>query len=226
MLAFGGGHIPGAMHIGDRPELSVWAGDMLDYDKPILLVVEDEAQLDSIAWLFANVGLTDFAGYLAGGMKAWENSGLPLERLPQLPVQELAQRRQEFQVLDVRAPDEFEKNHIAGAKHKYVAEMRNGVNGELGIDPAKPVAQLVDLLHVEPEFSVDEASVLATSDGKRFRLPQGDAAYAHGSRTSLVTFWLTARYLRNSVGIGSCERFFYANVDTPADTCTIQLSNK
>jgi hydroxyacylglutathione hydrolase len=31
MLAFGGGHVPGAINIGGtRPELSVWAGDMLD----------------------------------------------------------------------------------------------------------------------------------------------------------------------------------------------------
>ena len=46
MLAFGGGHIEGAINIGPRPELSVWAGQMLDADKPILLVVEDETDLD------------------------------------------------------------------------------------------------------------------------------------------------------------------------------------
>ena len=70
MLAFGGGRVPGAINIGDRPELSVWAGDMLSYEKPILLVVEDETQLDWTAWHFAYVGLTNFTGYLAGGMKA------------------------------------------------------------------------------------------------------------------------------------------------------------
>lgn len=65
MLAFGGGHIAGAINIGDRPELSVWAGDMLSDKKPILLVVEDETQLDWILWHFAYVGLTNFTGYLA-----------------------------------------------------------------------------------------------------------------------------------------------------------------
>lgn len=140
MLAFGGGHIPGAINIGDRPELSVWAGDMLSYEKPILLVVEDESQLDWIVWHFGYVGLTDFAGYLAGGMKAWENKGLPLDTLPQLPVQQLAESKERFQILDVRSPSEFENGRISGAQHKFVAEMRDGVNGNLDLDTGKPVA--------------------------------------------------------------------------------------
>lgn len=140
MLAFGGGHIPGALNIGDRPELSVWAGDMLSFEKPILLVVEDETQLDQIAWHFAYVGLTNFAGYLAGGMKAWDNQGLPLASMPQVSVQQLAKNQDEFQLLDVRSQSEYEKGRINGAKHKFVAEMRSGIEGDLGLDPNKPVA--------------------------------------------------------------------------------------
>lgn len=140
MLAFGGGHISGAVNIGDRPELSVWAGDMLSYDKPILLVVEDETQLDWIIWHFAYVGLTNFGGYLAGGMKAWDNKGLPLERLPQLSVGQLAEKQDRFQLLDVRSPSELKSGRIDGAKHKFVADLRHGVEDDLGLDPSKPVA--------------------------------------------------------------------------------------
>lgn len=140
MLAFGGGHIPGAINIGDRPELSVWAGDMLSYEKPTLLVVEDETQLDWIIWHFAYVGLTNFAGYLAGGMKAWDNQGLPLETLPQISVHRLADHQDEFQLLDVRSSSEFESGRIDNAKHKFVAEMRDGVEGDLGLNPDEPVA--------------------------------------------------------------------------------------
>lgn len=140
MLAFGGGHIPGAINIGDRPELSVWAGDMLSYEKPILLVVEDETQLDWIIWHFAYVGLTNFSGYLTGSMQAWNNKGLPLETVPQITVQQLAREQDNFQLLDVRSPSEFEKSRINGARHKYLAEMRSGIHGDLGLDPNKPVA--------------------------------------------------------------------------------------
>ncbi len=140
MLAFGGGHISGAINIGDRPELSVWAGDMLSYEKPILLVVDDEAQLNWITWHFAYVGLTNFAGYLAGGMQAWSNQGLPLESQPQVSVQQLAQEQDKFQLLDVRSRSEYEKSRIHGAKHKYLADMRSGIDEDLGLDPNKPVA--------------------------------------------------------------------------------------
>lgn len=140
MLAFGGGHIEGAINLGDRPELSVWAGDMLDYDQPILLIVDDETRLDWVAWHFAVVGLHRFEGYLVGGMKAWDNAGLPLSTTPQLTVHDLNEHQSEFQILDVRAPSEFESNRISGAKHHYVAEMRNGVNGELDLNRDEPVA--------------------------------------------------------------------------------------
>jgi hydroxyacylglutathione hydrolase len=140
MLAFGGGHIPGAINIGDRPEMSVWAGDMLAYDKPILLVVEDETQLDRVTWHFAYVGLMDFAGYLVGGMKAWENQGLPLQRLPQVTVQQLVEEKKRFQLLDVRSASEFESGRINGAKHKFVADMRDGVDGDVELDPNEPIA--------------------------------------------------------------------------------------
>ena len=144
MLAFGGGHIPGAINLGPRPELSVWAGQMLDYEQPILLVVEDETDLDWFLWNFVYTGFTKFAGYLVGGMKAWENAGFPLERLPQETVHELKQHLGDVQLLDVRAPDEWDAGHIPGAKHFYVADMRDGINGVAGFDKKKPVVTYCD----------------------------------------------------------------------------------
>lgn len=144
MLAFGGGHIPGAINIGPRPELSVWAGQMLDFEKPILLVVEDETDLDWFLWQFVYTGFVKFAGYLTGGMKAWENAGLPLQKLPQESVHELKDHMKEIQLLDVRAPDEWESGHIPGAKHFYVADMKDGLDGAAGLDKTKPVVVYCD----------------------------------------------------------------------------------
>ncbi len=41
----------------------------------------------------------------------------------------------------------------------------------------KPDAKLKSLLHVEPEFTVDEASVVLHSQGQTYRLPKGNAAF-------------------------------------------------
>lgn len=44
-------------------------------------------------------------------------------------------------------------------------------------EPDKPDAKLEKLLHVEPEFTVDKASVILSYKGKRLRLPKGHSAY-------------------------------------------------
>jgi hydroxyacylglutathione hydrolase len=141
MLAFGGGHVPGALNIGARPELSVWAGWMLDAGVPLLLVLEDDTDLEKVVRLFLRTGFTKLAGYLAGGMKAWGNAGFPLERVRQLPVHELHEHRGDYQILDVRKPDELEKGRIPGARHIFLPELRE----KLGtLSRSAPIATYCD----------------------------------------------------------------------------------
>src|SRR5438270_9173090 len=106
MLAFGGGHIAGALNIAGTPILSIWAGWLLDQEKPILLVLEEDDDLEKILRLFVRTGYTKFAGYLIGGMKAWHAAGYPLERVGQMSVHELNDRKSSLQVIDVRSPGE------------------------------------------------------------------------------------------------------------------------
>jgi hydroxyacylglutathione hydrolase len=137
MLAFGGGHIPGALNIGGSPILSIWAGWMLDPDKPILLVLENEDALDEVVRLFIRTGFSKFAGYLVGGMKAWDAAGYPNAEIGQMTVHELNKRGPSLQVVDVRSPREWKKGHVPGARHIFLPELRKRI-GEL--DPAKPTA--------------------------------------------------------------------------------------
>jgi len=137
MLAFGGGHIPGALNIGGSPILSIWAGWMLDPDQPILLVLENDDDLERTVQLFVRTGYTKFAGYLTGGMKAWDAAGFPLERIGQMSVHELNARKSSLQVLDVRSPGEWKKGHVPGALHIFVPELRNRANE---LDRNKPTA--------------------------------------------------------------------------------------
>lgn len=132
MLAFGSGHVPGAINIGNRPELSVWVGQMFDLNQRLLLVVDDDQDVEGIQRLIVRTGHSEFAGYLAGGMKAWEVAGLPMERLSQIAVEELkelALTDNELTILDVRSPDEWKSGHIPGAMHHFVADMRDRITG-------------------------------------------------------------------------------------------------
>jgi hydroxyacylglutathione hydrolase len=124
MLGFGGGHIPGALNIGGTPMLSIWAGWLLDADEPLLLVLDSDDKLEEVIALFLRTGYSRFAGYLAGGMTAWDNAGRHLSRVTQISVHELHARSSELQILDVRAPGEWEKGHVPGARHVFLPELR------------------------------------------------------------------------------------------------------
>jgi hydroxyacylglutathione hydrolase len=137
MLAFGGGHISGALNIGGTPILSIWAGWMLDPEKPILLVMENDDDLERIVRLFVRTGYTKFAGYLIGGMKAWDAAGFPLERIGQMSVHELNARKASLQIIDVRSPGEWKKGHVSGAQHIFVPELAKRI---AELDRNKPTA--------------------------------------------------------------------------------------
>jgi hydroxyacylglutathione hydrolase len=137
LLAFGGGHIGGALNIGGSPILSIWAGWMLDPEKPILLVLENDQDLEKILQLLVRTGYTRFAGYLLGGMKAWDAEGFPIERIGQMSVHELNERKSSLQIVDVRSPNEWRKGHVPGARHIFVPELQKRM-GEL--DRSKPTA--------------------------------------------------------------------------------------
>ncbi|NQX01763.1 MBL fold metallo-hydrolase [bacterium] len=124
MLAFGGGHIRGALNLGASPLLSIWAGWLLDPEQPILIVLEKDSDVERVVTLFLRTGYTKFAGYLVGGMDAWDSAGLPLEKVDQMTVEELKEASKQLQVLDVRGPGEWRQGHIPGARHVFLAELR------------------------------------------------------------------------------------------------------
>jgi hydroxyacylglutathione hydrolase len=118
---------------------------MLDAGRPMLLVVESDAAVEAVVTEFARTGFTRFAGYLAGGMTAWENAGLPLQPLPQLHVQELAaaiaQSPAPLTALDVRAPHEWQQGHVPGAVHIFLPELEASISG---LRNDRPVAVYCD----------------------------------------------------------------------------------
>jgi hydroxyacylglutathione hydrolase len=137
MAAFGRGHIPGALHLGGTPTLSIWAGSLLDPDEPILLVLEKEEQIEEIVRYLVRTGFTKFAGYLAGGIEAWKKAGFPLETVGQLSVHEVEAAGAKLKVLDVRSPREWKGGHIPGAQHIYLGELRKRI---AEVDKSKPIA--------------------------------------------------------------------------------------
>lgn len=116
--AFAAAHIPGAINIPLGHNLPTWAGWVLPYDRPILLVLDDPGDMPEVVTHLIRVGFDDVQGYLEGGVDRWAEAGYPLATLATLSVQELQQRLREGQsltVLDVRTHREWNDGHIEGA---------------------------------------------------------------------------------------------------------------
>jgi hydroxyacylglutathione hydrolase len=119
-LAFGAGHVPGAFGIGAHGNLSQAASWVVPYERELLLVAADPADVEGAVRQLVRVGLDGVAGYLEGGMKAWVEAGYPLAEIPQLAATELAERLEGADppfLVDVRSAGEFAGGHVAGARN-------------------------------------------------------------------------------------------------------------
>lgn len=126
--AFGGQHIPGAYHVDFGGNFATFSGWILPPEKKILIVGDSFEQTQEAAVWLRRVGLDKAVGYLEGGMFAWAAAGLPMEHICQLSIEELHRlttKGDGMTLVDVRAPREFESNHISGAVNIPVADLRN-----------------------------------------------------------------------------------------------------
>jgi len=81
--------------------------------------------------------VTTVNGYLHGGMTAWREERMPVDRIERLTVEELHERRDDLQVLDVREADEWDAGHVPGAVHAPYHDIRGVPDG---LDRDRPVA--------------------------------------------------------------------------------------
>jgi len=144
--AFGGAHVKGAYSIW-LEGLTVFAGWVLHYDKPILLVLEDRSHLEKAVRYLIRAGHDRIAGYLKNGIAGWYNAGLPAERLQLLTAHEFKakiDRGDQLTVLDVRGWDEWDAGHIESAQHIYVGHLHER---QLDIPKDRPVIVICNVGH-------------------------------------------------------------------------------
>ena len=141
-LQFDEAHIPAAVCItalrGGFGSKLAWLAEPA---QPLVLVGRDDEDAREAAELAGAVGLSNVAGYLAGGMTSWREERQPVERMERLTVQELHDRwddnRGSIQLLDVRERSEWDKGHIPDSVHRPYHDI-----GDLpdGLDAGRPVA--------------------------------------------------------------------------------------
>ena len=111
------GFVPGSVSIGLDGRFAEWAGSLLPFDKPIVLVTAPGEEKESVVRL-ARVGFDKVKGYLQGGFDAWQQAGEPIDMIIDVEPDELAMDipfDENLLVIDVRRETEFADGHVKGA---------------------------------------------------------------------------------------------------------------
>jgi len=112
---FAAGHVPGSVSISLSGQFASWAGAVLGTATPIILICESKEQVEESRLRLARVGIENVVGYLADGVMGWFAAGYELQSLPQIDAAHLREQADEFTILDVRNPGEWDIGHIEAA---------------------------------------------------------------------------------------------------------------
>lgn len=124
---FGSDHLPGSLNIGLGGQYASWAGTLISFNAPVVIVAESEEKANEAQVRLARVGLENVKGYLAGGIQAWHDAGFEVAAVPQITVaelKELIENDNELQVIDVRRGGEYESGHAPRAVTAPLANLR------------------------------------------------------------------------------------------------------
>lgn len=153
------GFVPGSIFIGLEGRFAEWAGSLLPFDAPMVLVTEPGKEKETIIRL-ARVGFDKVQGYLEGGFDAWKNAGEDVDMIVDVEPDELVMDMPfdpNLVVVDVRRPAEYNDGHLRDAISIPLNDM---------IDPGS-MANIEDNQNVYVHCAGGYRSVIASSLLKR-----------------------------------------------------------
>jgi hydroxyacylglutathione hydrolase len=153
------GFIPGSVSIGLEGRFAEWAGSLLSFDAPMVLVTEPGKEKETIIRL-ARVGFSKVKGYLDGSFEAWKKTGEPIDLIIDVEADELMMDipfDERLVVVDVRKPAEYADGHLKQAINIPLDDMN---------DPAS-MANLEDDQNIYVHCAGGYRSVIASSLLKR-----------------------------------------------------------
>jgi len=152
---FPNGFIPDSLYIGLDGRFAEWAGSLLPFDKPIVLVTDAGKEEETIVRL-ARVGIDKVEGYLKGGFEAWKNAAEKIDLIIGIEADELAMDipfDENLIIADVRKENEFAEGHVKNAINIPLIDMT---------DPAQ-IAQLEENQNIYVHCGSGYRSLIAAS---------------------------------------------------------------
>lgn len=134
---YGPEHIPNSINIGLDGQFASWAGTMIGFHQPLIIVGQHDQETGETITRLARVGFTSVVGTLEGGIEAWKAAGYPTTHIPSISVQqfaEVAEHPGEAVLLDVRRNAEFDTGAAPNAVSIPLAEIDEHI---ATLDPAR-----------------------------------------------------------------------------------------
>lgn len=116
--AFSRSHASGSISIQHRGVFATWLGWLLDLDRPVVFVLDEDTDRDDLVRQSLTVGHDALLGELDGGLDTWIAAGLPTGTIPLVDPTGV-----DGVVIDVRQGDEWEAGHLPGALHVELGEL-------------------------------------------------------------------------------------------------------
>jgi hydroxyacylglutathione hydrolase len=119
------GFIPGSIFIGLEGRFAEWAGALLPFDKPMILVTEPGMEEETVIRL-SRVGFDKMLGFLQGSFEGWSNAGEKVDMIIDIEADELAMdipHDPNLVVVDVRRETEYADGHVKDAQNIPLNEM-------------------------------------------------------------------------------------------------------
>ncbi|MDZ4806986.1 MAG: rhodanese-like domain-containing protein [Bacteroidota bacterium] len=153
------GFIPGSIFIGLEGRFAEWAGSLLPFDEPMVLITEPGKEKETIIRM-ARVGFDKVKGYLEGGYAAWATAGEDVDMIIDVEADEMMMdipHDKNLVVVDVRRPTEFADGHLKNALNLPLNDM---------VDPAM-MANLEEEQNLYVHCAGGYRSIIASSLLKR-----------------------------------------------------------
>ncbi len=129
--AFAHEHVPGSLNIELDGSFGTYAGWLLPFNIPLMLLIEDEEGRREAVVQLVRIGYEQAHGYLEGGIAAWKAAALPSESFERIDIDTLYQRWSQhgsLTIIDVRRDDEWREGHIPDALHFHMGDLPQHLN--------------------------------------------------------------------------------------------------
>lgn len=127
---FAAGHIPGSLGVPLRDSFGTWVGWVTEFNTPLVLVMNPDQDVEEAVRQLVRIGYEDIRGVM---------TDLPDDVVSYETVDAdgfAAAIERSSQVLDVRAPNEWEAGHVPGSTYCYVPDL---VETSPDLDREQPV---------------------------------------------------------------------------------------